>query len=332
MRWKLLNQSHYPNAEVESLLQFVIDRLDLSARLTVKVCDAPPRSQGHYSGRAGDRRRHSMPRWVEGSRFKMLLNIGPEDWEGHVHPHVCWHSKALCELAWSGADVPAHLLDLLSSGETHFGRWPIYWVHSWQEVLVHLAAHEGAHLIQYDRERGAGNSEIFCETFALQTLEAFRAARPCGDQPNPVPLHGGASPSRTPSGSAGLVAGPAPAGSTINRKEPTVAPSTTPTESDPKVAMQGLFESLLDEATKVAEKTQTVEKAAYTRVDVLLGEKHKTLAYVNHPSSKAVRVEIPKKGGGGYDVIKISKPNEIEKAMKAIRANHERIVAAATAA
>jgi hypothetical protein len=106
-----------------------------------------------------------------------------------------------------------------------------------------------------------------------------------------------------------------------------VASSTQ--KADPK----DLFADLIGECSKLADSTQTVEKSAYTRVDVLFeGGKHKTLAYVNNPSSKAVRVEVPKKGGGGYDVIRVEKPTDVAKAVKAVTANRDRILAAQAAA
>jgi hypothetical protein len=142
-----------------------------------------------------------------------------------------------------------------------------------------------------------------------------RAASPCDDDLLSVPQRE-------------VVVGPAPPEPTNQPKGAPVATNDT-TTADPKAEMQGLFETLIGQVQALAPKTKKVEKAAYVRVDLLLPEdKHKTLAYVNHPTTKSVRVEVPKKGGGGYDVIKVTKASEVDKAVKAVRANHDRIVAA----
>lgn len=348
--WTIRNESVYSDAEVAPVLQFLSDRTGgLTGAVTVRLGRAR-NSGAHYSGQAGSRRLHGVPDWV-GTPLYMRLTLSPRNWAGYRRrARVCWHSTGLRKLAdeiYSADgeldDVYARLDALLDAGETRFGRWPIYNIADWQEMLVHLAAHEVAHLIQYDRGRGAGNSEIFCETFALQILNEFRAARPCGDEPNPAT--GEVSPGQTPSGSLGLVAGPATAGS-ANQPEGAIMASKTEETAPTAVAAspapkktaaktvddpKGLFETLLASAREaVGGKTATTKKQEYVRLDVVVGGKNKTLAYIHHPTRKGVRSLTPNTKGG-YDTTTVVKESDIPKAVKAISSRLDRVKATAAA-
>lgn len=66
-------------------------------------------------------------------------------------------------------------------------KWPRYDFHSWQECLVHLAAHEGAHTRQTDE--GRSHSEMDAERRATAVLRKWRAATYTGQQrPEPKKL------------------------------------------------------------------------------------------------------------------------------------------------
>lgn len=73
---------------------------------------------------------------------------------------------------------------------------------------------------------------------------------------------------------------------------------------------QPLFDSLLGavkDAVKTVDKPVVEKKAAYTRVSIL----GKAAIYLNFPTSKAVRVEVPQVDGSGYDVIKATSDSDI---------------------
>jgi hypothetical protein len=352
--WIVRNESCRPDDEVLALLGFVLDRTGgLSAKGAIHVKDAGRRSRGNYSGVAGSRKLgHSIPGWVGGrTRFYMRLTLPLDDWRYYGLPEVCGHSTELRRLMGEiGATSLTELLEeKLSRGETKLGRWPIYRLWDWQEVLVSLAAHEAAHLVQYDRERG--HSEVWCEEFAVSVLNEFRAARPCGDEPAPAAdapsgshLPGEVSPSTNPLGSLGLVAGPAPADPPTNRRETPVSSATltepkgpsaataenakAPAAANTSAALEPLFDALLAEVKTVASlKTTTVKKQSYVRLDTKVDGKRVTLAYMHYPTKKSVRVLVPnKKAKGGFETTAIVKPGDVAKAVATIE---KRLAAAA---
>lgn len=58
--------------------------------------------------------------------------------------------------------------------------WPRYDIHTWEEDLFHLAAHEFAHCVQFARGEGLG--EIEAEQMATAALEHWRS-HPCFQGP-----------------------------------------------------------------------------------------------------------------------------------------------------
>lgn len=114
--------------------------------------------------------------------------------------------------------------------------------------------------------------------------------------------------------------------------KPAAAAAPKPAAAKPaateKPSLQPLFDTLLAEAKKIAGRGHVVEtKAVYTRVS----QHGKAIVYINHPTSKSVRVEVPQKEGSGYDVVKITKTDEIPDVMKLVNVRLETLAAAAKA-
>jgi hypothetical protein len=111
---------------------------------------------------------------------------------------------------------------------------------------------------------------------------------------------------------------------------PKAAPKKTAaakTVADPK----SLFEALVASAKEaVGGKTATTKKQEYVRLDVVVGGKNKTLAYIHHPTKKGVRSLTPNTKGG-YDTTTVAKDADIPKAVKAISSRLERVKATAAA-
>lgn len=99
-------------------------------------------------------------------------------------------------------------------------------------------------------------------------------------------------------------------------------PDTPAAEDSPAAPVaevkSDLYAALLAETKSISADVVIEEKAAYARVG-LGSDRGKTLVYVNHPSKKGVRLEIPSKTAkGGYDVVKVATEKDIAKAMTKI--------------
>lgn len=167
----LRSQTTRPFEEVLEIVEFAIEQTGGIEEGKVAVWVKP----GGGNGRAHDRRIHKHVRWSKHARYGISLTTVPDDYVYGV-PRACWHSRRMRELRYelggSAVAVYAHIGELYDAGQRRLGRWPIYLVNDWQEHLLHLAAHEIAHVLQWDRGRGA--SEVFCEVFAERALEAWR--------------------------------------------------------------------------------------------------------------------------------------------------------------
>lgn len=180
--WKVDNRSCRPDVVLAEILAFTFDLLDdRFDRGTIRIIDAPfRRSYGEqFAGAAGDRRLHGLPLWAAGARYSVRITVPSDAWDGYGMPRACWHSTRMRHLAREGVGIdPGRAYRVVAAhaarGETRFGRWPIYHVDDWAELTLHLVAHELAHILQYQRERGAGGSEVFCEDFAAAALDAWR--------------------------------------------------------------------------------------------------------------------------------------------------------------
>ncbi len=132
------------------------------------------------------------------------------------------------------------------------------------------------------------------------------------------------------SGRAETEAAPTPEPSPVNPKENTM--STTATESvktaDPAKQMQSLYNDLLKSVKATVKGVKIEEKAAYARVGVKVGDKVKTVLYINHPSKKSVRLEWPREGVSGYDVEKLAAPSDLEKAIATFKVRAEALASA----
>lgn len=114
-----------------------------------------------------------------------------------------------------------------------------------------------------------------------------------------------------PASDAPVEDGPAPVEDVTGKETETAAKTNA--------SLPSLFKTLLAEAKKVGGRgSKTTEKQAYTRVDDPNG---KTVAYVNKPTRKHVRLEIPK-GSGEYNVVTVASDDEVPTAVKAMEARH----------
>ena len=105
-----------------------------------------------------------------------------------------------------------------------------------------------------------------------------------------------------------------PQARSLQRKENPMP--ATPTQSPPaaKPTMKPLYDELVGAVKKlVSGKAET--KAAYARINAKSG---RTVAYINLPTTKGVRVEIPRAGASGYDVIKVTSSDDVPKVIKAV--------------
>lgn len=125
---------------------------------------------------------------------------------------------------------------------------------------------------------------------------------------------------------------PAPRPVTPNTKESNMSTTVTPDPKTRPVAsaakkpaakkpvsdeMKTLYATAVAQVKDAVKSAKTVEKQKYVRVNTKAG---KTVAYVDHPTSKGVAIAVPKKTGGGYDDFRAVKTSELAAAMKAVAA------------
>lgn len=170
------NRSSRPDDQVREILDFVAAQIQLErGTVAVRIAD------GRGNGYAFDSHK---PKWAGRHRHATRLSIlaaGDPDEDRYGRPLACWHSTRARQLA--GEHGLEHVYQLWAEayarGDRRFGRWPIYTINDWREALVHLAAHEFAHLLAFDRDRQRGRlSEIECELTAERVLEEWRATHP----------------------------------------------------------------------------------------------------------------------------------------------------------
>lgn len=123
---------------------------------------------------------------------------------------------------------------------------------------------------------------------------------------------------------------------TMTTIEDTTVEDVTGTPDAPQPAkkaepspLQPLFKDLVKavKAHVKAGKPKVEEKAAYTRISA----HGRAVAYVNLPSKKAVRVEIPAVESGKYDVVKITTADEFPKVLELVDGHVARLQAKAAA-
>lgn len=139
------NTSRYPDEEVTACVEFAVRGIDMR-RVCVNV------KNGGLGGAAynGVPAISNAPR---AARYLVTLRLGRGDERWPLGP-VNYHFRAPHE-----------------TGPRN--RFPFFVCHDWREWLVKLAAHEALHIEQFRRR--ATCSELGCEEFALERLEAFRA-------------------------------------------------------------------------------------------------------------------------------------------------------------
>jgi hypothetical protein len=95
----------------------------------------------------------------------------------------------------------------------------------------------------------------------------------------------------------------------------------------PKADLTPVFDALLARVLELVGDGSVVEKkAAYTRVS--LG---KAVVYINNPTTKSVRVEVPEVDGPGYDVVKLTSTDEFGSVIPLIEKRIEILAAKAAA-
>lgn len=136
------NTSRYPTREVKALVRFATSELDMR-----RVCVNVKNSSRVRSGYAYD---HvpAMSNAPAGCRYLITIKLGgPENWPREEAYHN-------------------------GNGARRGGRWPEIDIADWREALVHLAAHEGKHIDQYQSRTKC--SEVACEHFAAYMLDHYR--------------------------------------------------------------------------------------------------------------------------------------------------------------
>lgn len=84
-----------------------------------------------------------------------------------------------------------------------------------------------------------------------------------------------------------------------------------------KQDMTPLFEELLGAAKKAIKgDVEVVEKVGYVRLKAA----GKTVVYLDRPTSKGVKVSVPKAEGSGYDVVKATSSTDVPKALELVEA------------
>ena len=141
------NTSRYPDRRVAELVRFATRDVDMR-RVCVNV------RNGGLGGGAynGVPEISNAPRRA---RYLITLRVGRGN-----------------EL-WPMGPINYHFKSPEETGPRN--RFPFFVFRDWEEWLVKLAAHEAHHIEQF--RGGLRCSEIGCERFALDVLEAFRAER-----------------------------------------------------------------------------------------------------------------------------------------------------------
>jgi hypothetical protein len=84
-----------------------------------------------------------------------------------------------------------------------------------------------------------------------------------------------------------------------------------------KPVLDPLYKTLLSETKKASGRGHVVEeKAVYARIS----QHGRAVAYINHPTTKSVRVEIPQAEGSGYDVVKAAADTDVPAVMALVAA------------
>lgn len=179
-----------------------------------------------------------------------------------------------------------------------------------REVLYHLTS--------------SGREAVFCQhdEDGLDDLSEEALADASSERPDPVarqtnrkgtPVSSTAARSTR---SRSRKAAPAP------EAAPTVEDVTgKPNESAPSIA--DLHKTLMGKVKEAARGVKTTRKAVYVRFN--LGKE--TIAYLNDPGKKTVRLEVPKVEGGGYDAVGVKDDATMEAALALVKARVELVTA-----
>jgi hypothetical protein len=159
-RLKVVNESRYPDAEVEALVRFGLDEIDVTGTRLVAVVTNTRRSNCWPSGavplsgeatylRHGGLSDDLRSRYLIGRRdsYLIVVRVGPPD-----------------------AFPTEHKRDGV------FREW-----RTWQEAVVGVTAHEGMHVqhmydLAYMGRRGV---EAKCDAFGMYVVRRYRTEQPC---------------------------------------------------------------------------------------------------------------------------------------------------------
>lgn len=166
------NRTTRPTVEVDEIVRFAAARSDLMFHTHVRVGSSRDDKRTGYA--CSTLNGAVLPRGIGRAKSYVRCTVPGDDYPYYGIPKICGHSKRLRELIWEhGLDEAIQLVaGAYNVGQRKVGRWPIYIIGDWRELLVHLAAHELRHIEQFENRRSL--SEIDCEEFALATLTAWR--------------------------------------------------------------------------------------------------------------------------------------------------------------
>lgn len=142
---RLRNTSAYPTDEVRELVEFATRGINMS-RVCVNVKGTSKRWGGTaYNGIPGISNAPASADYLVTLRIApdLVLPVGPINYN------------------WKGPDE-------VGPGN----RYPFFTYRTWQEVIIHLAAHEARHIHQF--RHGKRCSEVDCERFAEAAILRYR--------------------------------------------------------------------------------------------------------------------------------------------------------------
>lgn len=149
---------------------------------------------------------------------------------------------------------------------------------------------------------------------ATLSLAAAKAAAAALLDPDPSgKARNGASPDRPVL--ADKPKGATPMATATDDEQQAPAAAAPAAEKPAKPDFEPLFKTLLAQVKSATKGTKAVQKKTYIRVE--LGGK--TVAYVNQPGRKGVRISVPRESGGGYDEITVAEEKQAPKAMEAVQ-------------
>jgi hypothetical protein len=141
------NQTDYPDHEVKALVRWAMKPFGVKETLVVVkyTKDNSPYSGTAYRGVPAD-----MKPWPDSAWYGIKLRLGRPD----AYP--------MTETFWRHG-----------TEEDHHGEWPLFKFETWQEALVHLAAHEAQHNECYRENVPRRRVELRAEKAARKVLDKF---------------------------------------------------------------------------------------------------------------------------------------------------------------